>query len=141
MALSKAIRLANGATLNYHVVDIVEAFSDNSARVSVHGFTSKDFYLKAMQKTILQSDQEKLVDQFTPLMEKETPTKTELKKLDKLQLQINELADKINASAAYEDCIVGEIIVELTDLDDLSKLTIEKALIETDQFKLAKIVG
>lgn len=141
MALSKAIRLANGATLNYHVVDIVEAFSDNSARVSVHGFTSKDFYLKAMQRTILQSDQEKLVDQFTPLMEKEAPTKTEINKLEKLQAQINELADKINKSAMYENCIAGEVTIDLYNLEDFSKLTIEKELIKTEQFKLARIVS
>lgn len=141
MALSKAIRLENGATLNYHIVDTVETLSDKSARVLVHGFISKEFYNKAMQRTNLQDEQTKLVEKFTPLMDKETPTKAEISKLDKLQTQINEIAEKINNSPVYEDCIVGEIIVELNDLEDFSKLTIEKALIQTEQFKLAKIVG
>lgn len=141
MALSKTIELDNGVSLNYHVVDTVEILNNSTAKVLIHGFTSKEFYTKAMQKSKLQADQNKLVEDFRLLMEKEEPTKTEQKKLDKLQKQINDLADKINSTVEYDDCVLGEIIIEINDISDFSKTSVEKAILKTDQFKLAKIVS
>lgn len=141
MALSKVIELKNGVNLNYHIVHMIETTSSNSAKVVIHGFTSKEYYTKACKKSNLLAKQSELVNEFTSLSEKEEPTKTELKKLDKLQKQINELADEIDAALEYDRCVLGELIIEVTDLVDLSKETIEKALLNTEQFKLAKLVS
>ena len=141
MALSKQIELDNGVNLNYHVIHIVETTSATSAKVLLHGFTSKEYYIKAIQKDNLLNKQRDLVNEFTPLMEKEEPTKTEQKKLDKLQKQINDLADEIENTLDYESYVLGELIIEVNELENLSKEAVEKAFLNTKQFKLAKLVS
>lgn len=141
MALSKVIELKNGVSLNYHIVHMIETTSSNSAKVVIHGFTSKEYYIKACKKSNLLTEQSELVNEFTPLMEKEEPTKTEQKKLDKLQKQINDLADEIENTLDYESYVLGELVVEVDELVNLSKEMVEKALLNTEQFKLAKLVS
>ena len=140
MALSKKITLPNGVELNYHKVSNIEV-NKESIKVKVHSFISKDTYNKSQQKSKMIEEQEKLVKEFDELNSKDKLTKAQTTKVNKLVEQINDLANDISNQLEYIQFVIVETIIEITFIENFSCSNIEKELLKTEQFKVAKIVS
>ena len=140
MALSQKITLPNGVELNYHKVSNIEV-NKESIKVKVHSFISKDTYNKSQQKSKMIEEQEKLVKEFDELNSKDKLTKAQTTKVNKLVEQINDLANDISNQLEYIQFVIVETIIEIPFIENFSCSNIEKELLKTEQFKVAKIVS
>lgn len=139
MALSKKIKTANGVELNYHVINHI-IVNKEAIYLEIDSFTDKTYYNKAIKKQELIDNQEELIKSFNELNEKEDLTNTEKNKLDKYATQINELANEITEAKDYNNYVLGRINIQLPYSNDFSIASLEKDLLNTEQFKLARIV-
>lgn len=139
MSLNKKIVLDNGQEYNYFNLGILNV-SQEKIEVIFDCFKSEDNYKKFKEKNKLLLEQQKLLKEFNPLSEKEKLTKKDKEQLDSLQKQINDLAEKINELGDTTNLVSATIKEEIPYIEDFSVLNIEKELLKTETFKLAKII-
>lgn len=139
MSLNKKIVLNNGLEYNYFSIGILEV-SQEKIVVTLDCFKSENNFIKFKKKNELLRQQRELLKEFGPLSEKENLTKKEQEKLDELQNNINNLADKINELGDINNLVSATIKEEIPYIEDFSVPNIEKELLKTENFKLAKII-
>lgn len=139
MSLNKKIVLNNGLEYNYFSIGILEV-SQEKIVVTLDCFKSENNFIKFKKKNELLRQQRELLKEFGPLSEKESLTKKEQEKLDELQNNINNLADKINELGDINNLVSATIKEEIPYIEDFSVPNIEKELLKTENFKLAKII-
>lgn len=139
MSLNKKIVLNNGLEYNYFSIGILEV-SQEKIIVTLDCFKSENNFIKFKKKNELLRQQKELLKEFGPLSEKESLTKKEQEKLDELQNNINNLADKINELGDINNLVSATIKEEIPYIEDFSVPNIEKELLKTENFKLAKII-
>lgn len=139
MSLNKKIVLNNGLEYNYFSIGILEV-SQEKIVVTLDCFKSENNFIKFKKKNELLRQQKELLKEFSPLSEKESLTKKEQEKLDELQNNINNLADKINELGDINNLVSATIKEEIPYIEDFSVPNIEKELLKTENFKLAKII-
>lgn len=139
MSLNKKIVLNNGLEYNYFSIGILEV-SQEKIVVTLDCFKSENNFIKFKKKNELLRQQKELLKEFGPLSEKESLTKKEQEKLDELQNNINNLADKINELGDINNLVSATIKEEIPYIEDFSVPNIEKELLKTENFKLAKII-
>lgn len=139
MSLNKKIVLNNGLEYNYFNIGILN-ISQEKIEVVFDCFKSEDNFNKFKMKNELLRQQKELLKEFSPLAEKEKPTKKEQEKLDELQNKINGLADEINKLGDTNNLVSATMKEEIPYIEDFSVPNIEKELLNTENFKLAKII-
>ena len=139
MSLNKKIVLNNGLEYNYFSIGILEV-SQEKIVVTLDCFKSENNFIKFKKKNELLRQQKELLKEFGPLSEKESLTKKEQEKLDELQNKINGLADAINKLGDTNNLVSATIKEEIPYIEDFSVPNIEKELLNTENFKLAKII-
>lgn len=139
MSLNKKIVLNNGLEYNYFNIGILNV-SQERIEVVLDCFKSENNYRLFKKKNELLRQQKELLKEFSPLTEKEKPTKKEQEKLDELQNKINSLADAINELGDTNNLVSATIKEEIPYIEDFSVPNIEKELLNTENFKLAKII-
>lgn len=139
MSLNKKIVLDNGLEYNYFNIGILNV-SQEKIEVILDCFKTEDNYKKFKEKNKLLNEQNKLLKEFNPLSEKEKLTKEDTDKLNELQNQINNLADKIEGLGDTTNLVSATIKEEIPYIEDFSVLNVEKELLKTENFKLAKII-
>lgn len=139
MSLNKKIVLNNGLEYNYFNIGILNV-SQERIEVVLDCFKSENNYRLFKKKNELLSKQQELLKEFNPLSEKEKLTKKDKEKLDSLQEQINSIADKINELGDTSNLVSATIKEEIPFIEDFSVSNVEKELLKTETFKLAKII-
>ena len=132
------ITLDNGAIAKHFIVGMLSII-DKEVSIVIDAFASKDLADKALKKYELFEQQEEKVKQFQELQLKEDE-ETELSietldKLNKLQSEVNAIADEIAIIIDYSDIVIDTktIVFELTD--DLSEEVLKTKIKESDIFK------
>ena len=139
MSLNKKLIVDNGQEYNYFNIGIINV-SQEKIEVIFDCFKSEENFKKFKEKNRLLKEQNKLLKEFSPLSEKEKLTKKDKEKLDELQNQINDLANKINELGDTTNLVSATLKEEIPYIENFSILNIEKELIKTEKFKLAKII-
>lgn len=116
--------LDNGVEVKHFIAGIFTITEDKKFEIVLDGFANAEKADAALSEFTLRAEQDKIVEQFEKLVHKENPTKTEQNKLDKLQEQINEMADKIDNAPKYDELVVETITVEIPYTED-TKITDE----------------
>ena len=139
MSLNKKIILDNGQEFNYFNIGIINV-SQEKIEVIIDCFKSEENYEKFRTKNNLLNEQKDLLKEFNPLSEKEKLTKKNKERLDELQKLINNIADKINELGDISNLVSATLKKEIPYIEDFSLINIEKELLKTETFKLAKII-
>ena len=139
MSLNKNIVLDNGQEYNYFNLGILN-ISQEKIEVVLDCFKSENNFKLFKEKNKLLLEQKELLKEFNPLSEKEKLTKKNKERLDELQKQINDLAKKIDDLVDTNNLVSATIKEEIPFIEDFSVLNIEKELLKTETFKLAKII-
>lgn len=139
MSLNKKILLDNGQEFNYFSIGILEV-SQEKIKVVLNCFKTEKVFNSFKEKFNLLKEQKLLLEQFIPLSEKEKLTKKEQDTLNTLQKEINDLANKIDKIGSDSKLISATIKEEIPYIEDFSIPNIEKELLNTETFKLAKII-
>lgn len=139
MSLNKKIVLDNGQEFNYFNIGILNV-SQEKIEVVLDCFKTETNYKLFKEKNKLLNEQKELLKRFDSLYRKEKQTKKEKETLDELQNQINNLADKINELGDTSNLVSAIIKEEIPYIEDFSIINVEKELLKTENFKLAKII-
>ena len=139
MSLNKKIILDNGQEFNYFNIGIINV-SQEKIGVIIDCFKSEENYEKFRTKNNLLNEQKDLLKEFNPLSEKEKLTKKNKERLDELQKSINNIADRINELGDISNLVSATLKKEIPYIEDFSLINIEKELLKTETFKLAKII-
>ena len=139
MSLHKKVILDNGQEFNYFKIGTLNIFSDK-IEVVLDCFKTEEVFESFKKRIKCLKEQKLLVKEFETLSKKEKPTKKEKEKLDELQNKINDLASEIDSIGAEENLISATLREEIPFIEDFSELNIEKELLNTRYFKLAKII-
>lgn len=132
------IALDNGATAKHFIVGMLSII-DKEVNIVIDAFASKDLADKALKKYELFEQQEEKVKQFQELQpksdEEKELTEETLDKLNKLQSEINAIADEIATIIDYSDIVVDTKTVVFELSDSLSEENIKEKIKESDIFK------
>lgn len=113
MVINKEIDLGNKVKVTYTVIYSIEVIMKECINITLHSFTSEDYYKKALQKEKLQKEQLELANQLYNELDEE--------KSHKIHLKINELASKINNLNNYGDYIVGIKDIKIPFIEDYNE--------------------
>ena len=139
MSLNKKIVLDNGQEFNYFNTGILN-ISQEKIEVVLDCFKTEENYKKFKEKNELMNKQKELLKEFSPLSEKEKLTKKDKERLNELQTEINSIADRITELGDTSNLVSAVLKEEIPYIEDFSVLNVEKELLKTENFKLAKII-
>lgn len=129
MAINKEIILDNQAKITYIIIGSFTVTPNEVIDIELHGFTSIDYYNKALLRTKLIKEQDVLVQELNQLSDI-----NDEERIEKLSKDINNLAEEINKTNAYEDYLVGKLKIQIPYIKDFSIENMESEILKLKIF-------